>query len=288
MMIEALGYGLLSAGLTTAGGLWVASRPASWLTEDRIAGLLAVGGGVLLASLCFEMLPGATEHGGEQVFAWFFGGIATVLLFETYVAPRLDRWFGPDDGCHGGALPDTHGPGCDHGHHDHTHDHSHAHPHHHHAHDPAVLGAMMSHGAACSAVGCLLVCTFFDGAALAAGFSVSPQLGLILAMGLLLHLLPEGLVASAVLLAAGGSAVAAKRAAVAMGASLLAGILAASLLGEAIGTGAAALPFAAGVITHVVLTQVVPVAMRHRLGLPVLLGVAVALGVFERLVPHTH
>jgi hydrogenase/urease accessory protein HupE len=69
---------------------------------------------------------------------------------------------------------------------------------------------------------------------------------------------------------------------------LLAGVLAASLLGEALGHGAVALPFAAGVITHVVLTQLVPVAMRHRLGLPLLLGVAIAVGMFERLIPHTH
>lgn len=287
-MFEALGYGLLTAGLTTAGGVWVASRPAAWLTEERLAGLLAVGGGVLLATLCFEMLPEAAAHGGEQVFMWFFAGIATVLLFETYAAPRLDRWFGPDDGCHGGEAPETHEPACD------AHDHDHGHGHHHHFHGhhhdpgPAGIAALMSHGAACSAVGCLLVCTFFDGVALAAGFAVSVQLGLVLGVGLLAHLLPEGVVAASVLLAAGSSARSARRAAIAVGGSLLAGILAASLLGEALGNGASALPFAAGVITHVVLTQLVPIAGRHRLGLPLLLSVAVALGVIERVVPHSH
>jgi ZIP family zinc transporter len=134
----------------------------------------------------------------------------------------------------------------------------------------------------------LLVCTFLDGIAMTAGFSVSLQVGLVLGLGLLLHLLPEGIVAATVVLAAGSSAKAARRAAIAVGVSLLLGIAFAGLLGTAMGFMGAALPFAAGVIFYVVLNQLLPVAMRTPLGVPLFFGVACLFGVVERLVPHTH
>jgi zinc transporter ZupT len=282
--MEYLAYGLVTASATMAGGLWVASRPRVWLTEERLALMTALGGGLLAATLCFELLPEAVEHGGANAYFWLFAGIAAVAVFDRYLAPRLNFLDPPGH---------THDHGHDHDHHDHgacAHDHGHSHGHahaHSHGHGHGH-GNLLSHGTACSALGCLLVCTFFDGIAMVASFAINVQVGIVVSIGLLLHLLPEGMMAATVVLAAGSTAMVARRAAIAIGVSLLLGVSVAAALGGTLGFMAAALPFTAGVIMVVVLQQLLPVAMRSRWGVLTFFGVACLMGVVERLVPHTH
>lgn len=278
--MEALVYGLVTAGTTVAGGLWVTSRPRTWLTQTRLSAMMALGAGLLLAVACFELMPEGFLHGGSLAFPALFAGIFMVLLFERYLAPRLGALFPADTRAHDAACDHAHG----HGHHHHDEpalDH-------HHAHDAACGHAhapLLSHGAACSALGCLLVCTFFDGIALASGFAVSAQVGIILAVGLTLHMLPEGVLASSVVLASSQSKLLARRAAIAAGASFLLGILAAHALGAFLSL---ALPFACGVLLYVTLGQLVPVALRAPRGLGYMaLGAAIFLGIIQ-LFPHSH
>lgn len=274
-------YGLVTAGTTVAGGLWVTSRPRAWLTQARLSMMMAIGAGLLLAVACFELMPEGVLHAGtERAFPAMFAGVVAVLLFERYLAPRLGALFPADAGAHDAACSHAHG----HGHHHHDEpslDH-------HHAHDAACGHAhapLLSHSAACSALGCLLVCTFFDGIALASGFSVSPQVGIILAIGLTLHMLPEGVLASSVVLASSQSKVLARRAAVAAGVSFLLGIVAAFGLGAFL---TLALPFACGVLLYVTLGQLVPVALRAPRGIGYMaLGAAFFLTVIH-FFPHSH
>jgi zinc transporter ZupT len=121
-----------------------------------------------------------------------------------------------------------------------------------------------------------------------ASFAINVQVGIVVSIGLLLHLLPEGMMAATVVLAAGSTAMVARRAAIAIGVSLLLGVSVAAALGGTLGFMAAALPFTAGVIMVVVLQQLLPVAMRSRWGVLTFFGVACLMGVVERLVPHTH
>ena len=289
--MDVLVYSVATAAVTATGGLWIATRPNTWLTEARLATLVALGAGVLLATLVFEMLPTAVEALGQRAFSWFAIGIALVLLLERYASPVLDGLFGPDVG-HGHAHAEAEHAACGHGHHAHHHHavasdvaevaSTMAHAHGHHAH------GLLSHGTACTAVGCLIVCTFFDGLSLAAGFSTSAQLGALLSAGLTLHLLPEGVVAASVLLAAGGSRAAAQRAVWAVAIALLAGVGAALALGSALGAPAAVLALASGVIAYVVLGQLVPVALRAPGGLWLMLAVVAVLGSFESFWPHSH
>lgn len=269
--MEALFYGLITAAAMMAGGFWISSRPSKWLTEERLALLMAPGAGVLLGVLLFEFLPVAMEKAHEEAFAFVFLGMATILLFDQYVAPRLE------------ALFDTHDH--DHEHHDLGHGHVHGHSH-------AVCDdhgvSLLSHGAACSAIGCLLVCTFFDGIAMVAGFAVSLKVGLLLSLGIFVHLLPEGTVAASLIMAAGRSAKAARQITLALGAAFLLGMAAAGILGGALGYLYLVLPFTAGILLYVVFVELLPIAQRTAKGVPILLLVTLGFGVLERILPHSH
>ena len=71
----------------------------------------------------------------------------------------------------------------------------------------------------------LLLHTFGDGVAIASGFLVSPQLGVLVFGAIFLHKLPEGLAISSLVLAAGGTRAAALGAAALLGVATIAGVL---------------------------------------------------------------
>lgn len=277
-MDNTLVYGLVTATSTMAGGMWLASRPRRWLTHERLSAMMALGGGLLLAVLFFELLPASLEHGGNNALSWAFGGILSVLAFERYLAPHLG--FLSPEGAH------DHGHDPDHPH-DHGPDHAHGHGHDH-AHDTGPLAPLLSHGAACSALGCLLVCTFFDGVAMAAGFALEFQVGLLVMIGLLAHIIPEGMLAATVVLAAGNPARHARRAAIATGVAFMLGMALPLALGGASGSLGIALPLASGVLLYVVLVQIVPIALGTSRGVPLVVAGALIFGLIERLLPHSH
>lgn len=277
-MDNTLVYGLVTATSTMAGGMWLASRPRRWLTHERLSAMMALGGGLLLAVLFFELLPASLEHGGNNALSWAFGGILSVLAFERYLAPHLG--FLSPEGAH------DHGHDPDHPH-DHGPDHAHGHGHDH-AHDTGPLAPLLSHGAACSALGCLLVCTFFDGVAMAAGFALEFQVGLLVMIGLLAHIIPEGMLAATVVLAAGNPARHARRAAIATGVAFMLGMALPLALGGASGSLGIALPLASGVLLYVVLVQIVPIALGTSRGVPLVVAGALIFGLIERLLPHGH
>lgn len=278
--------GLVCACIMVGSGYWVATRSPAWLSGNRLGLLMAIGTALLLTTLCLEMLPTASEMLGHQAFVWVLVGIVAVVLLEQHLAPRLDRWLTqrPEDRS---DVPEPH-------HHDHgACDHAteaysthrvgpmgHVHAMHQHSH--------LHHGTACTAVGCLVVCTFFDGLSLAAGFSTSAHLGIVLSIGLLLHLLPEGLVAASVLLAAGARRATAQGAAIVIGLALLAGIGTAKTLGVAIGASAVVLALASGVIAYVALGQLLPLVMRTPGGLRLMLATIGILALLETTWPHSH
>jgi zinc and cadmium transporter len=76
-----------------------------------------------------------------------------------------------------------------------------------------------------SALAGLLLHTFGDGVAIASGFLVSPQLGLLVFGAIFLHKLPEGLAISSLVLAAGGTRRSALAAAALLGVATIAGVL---------------------------------------------------------------
>jgi ZIP family zinc transporter/zinc and cadmium transporter len=125
-----------------------------------------------------------------------------------------------------------------------------------------------------AAVGGLGIHSFFDGVSIAAGYEVSPLLGWLVFLAILLHKLPEGFTVASIVRAAGGTGSQAVVAATVVGA--------ASLLGAGLLTGRPAwagdgLAIATGVTIYVAASDLVPEVNKevgHHLAFMVLLGAA--------------
>lgn len=111
-----------------------------------------------------------------------------------------------------------------------------------------------------SAMAGLLLHTFFDGVAIASGFAVSTGLGVLVVVAIGLHKIPEGLAASSLVLAAGGSRAQALGAAVLLGISTLMGIV---TTGVAPWLAANGLALSAGVTLYVAASNLVPELQRQ-------------------------
>ena len=124
----------------------------------------------------------------------------------------------------------------------------------------------------------LLLHTFFDGVAIAAGFAVSEQLGLLMFLAVMLHKLPEGVTIASVQLAAGVPASKAMASATLLGVATIAGVVATDYVGFLAGHG---LALSAGVTIYVAASDLVP-AFQHKQGLKLpfffFLGAGAAMG----------
>jgi zinc transporter ZupT len=106
-----------------------------------------------------------------------------------------------------------------------------------------------------SALAGLLMHTFVDGVAIAAGFAVGRELGMLVFIAVVLHKLPEGLAIASLFLAAGQSPRVAVAAAGALGLTTLLGVAATDFIQPLAKHG---LPLAAGVTLYVAASNLVP------------------------------
>lgn len=106
-----------------------------------------------------------------------------------------------------------------------------------------------------SALAGLLMHTFVDGVAIAAGFTVGPELGILVFIAVVLHKLPEGLAIASLFLAAGQSPQRAVAAAGALGLTTLLGVAVTNQVRPLAEYG---LPLAAGVTLYVAASNLVP------------------------------
>ena len=101
----------------------------------------------------------------------------------------------------------------------------------------------------------LLLHTFVDGVAIASGFHVSNELGMLIFFAILLHKFPEGLAISSLFLAAGAGRGRALGAATLLGIATVAGVLLTSAIG---GLAEHGLALAGGVTLYVAASNLVP------------------------------
>jgi ZIP family zinc transporter/zinc and cadmium transporter len=101
----------------------------------------------------------------------------------------------------------------------------------------------------------LLLHTFFDGVAIASGFLVSRELGLLFFLAIALHKLPEGVTVSSLTIASGGSAARGYLAAAYLGAATLLGVVLTDMAGVLREHG---LALSAGVTIYVGASNLVP------------------------------
>jgi len=132
----------------------------------------------------------------------------------------------------------------------------------------------------------LLIHTFFDGIAIAAGFLVSNWLGWIIFLAVFLHKIPEGFTVSSVMLASGRSRSFAWIASFLLGAATIAGVLTMAVLRHQVNAG---LPLAAGVTIYVAASDLIPEVNKEpgvRMALVVVLGVSCLFGLYHFFHEH--
>jgi ZIP family zinc transporter/zinc and cadmium transporter len=113
----------------------------------------------------------------------------------------------------------------------------------------------------------LAVHTFFDGVAIAAGFLSSSRLGILLALSVLLHKLPEGVTVASIMVAGGHGRRGALGAALVVGLATVLGVL----LTEAVAPLARhGLALSAGVTLYVAASELVPAFQGRRRGVATL------------------
>jgi ZIP family zinc transporter/zinc and cadmium transporter len=98
--------------------------------------------------------------------------------------------------------------------------------------------------------------SFFDGVAIASGFLVTPSLGLLIALAVILHKVPEGVTISSLMVASGRSRRSALRAAGILSVATLAGAAGMALLGEQV--KGAGLAVSSGIALYVAATDLIP------------------------------
>jgi zinc transporter ZupT len=101
----------------------------------------------------------------------------------------------------------------------------------------------------------LSIHSFFDGISIASGFFVSPSLGLLLFVAIILHKAPEGFTIASIMLAAGRSRAAAQLSSVAVGAASIVGALAVYPFRRFVAEG---LALSAGVTLYVAASDLIP------------------------------
>ena len=121
-----------------------------------------------------------------------------------------------------------------------------------------------------SALIALSIHSFFDGISIMSGFLVSPRLGLLLFLAIVLHKAPEGFTIASIMLVAGYSRTVAQLSSVAVGAASVIGALAVFPLRGFVGEG---LALSAGVTLYVAASDLIPEVNRSK-------AKAVAIAVF--------
>ncbi len=281
-----LGFSILIALSMILLGMLIMGRAGRHVNMDRLQIFIAVASGFMMAVLFIDLLPENLikfPDGPRRFFAWSMLGMILVVAFERYGVPRLrfvEVFFRPDEESlsqietHDEAIHPVfhqgHGqPHHDHhdlkeaGHCEHSHDHAHLHSHTH----LEVLGT----GEVCSAIACFMICAFFDGIALASVQAVDAKLGLLLVIGVILHLLPEGILSGAMALAGGATLRSAQKVLLFIGGAFVLGSMIPFFIQ---GFESVFLAVSSGILIFVTLVQLLPTALKLRFA-PLWIGLGV-------------
>ena len=118
-------------------------------------------------------------------------------------------------------------------------------------------------GVGVSALVGLSIHSFFDGISIASGFVISPRLGVLLFIAIILHKAPEGFTMASIMLAGGYSRTTAQVSSIAVGAAAILGAIAMCPLEAFVGEG---LAFSAGVTLYVAASDLIPEVNRSEHG----------------------
>ena len=223
-------FGALATLANIVGGLLLASSGVHRQDDRFLKYLVALGAGFMLAAIFIEIIPETfriwTEgHAAGEASAQAVLGAMTLLLAGYLLIQLFEHTITPH--FHFGAE----------------------------THPESVLRPT----AAYTAIGGLLIHTFFDGVSIAAAFLVNTKVGLLVFIAILLHKLPEGFTVASIMIASGRSLRKARIATLAVGLATLAGVICVALLRSTTTSIVAyALPFSAGVTLYVAASDLIP------------------------------
>jgi zinc and cadmium transporter len=222
-------FGVLASFANLVGGFLLAGPHSSRINDRLLKYLVALGAGFMLAAIFLEIVP-------ETFRIWTIAkpnlpgseGIIfpmTLLLAGYLLIQLFEHTLAP----HFHFGEETH---------------------------PEIV---LKPHAAYSAVGGLMIHTFFDGVSIAAAFLVDRKVGLLVFIAILLHKVPEGFTVASIVLASGRTARKARIASLAIGLATLAGVVTVALIKTRINLAVAyALPFSAGVTLYVAASDLIP------------------------------
>lgn len=243
---------------------------------------IAAGAGLLVGVTLTEFLPqvfGLHDHGdhhGEPHKSFvmlpsilILFGVFFVVILERYVARLLERQqhktknqdhhHHHDGHAHDGNPGVSSDSGSDGGGHGHNHEfcvHSHSH-----AHDKHI-----SLQTACLSVGCVTVCSFFDGLEISTAFYIGAKTGWLTSVGFLLHSISNGALAASLGLAGGFSSRRAIQISVIIGGLLFLGSVVGVIGISLLDFKTYILPFSTGVMLYIAFTHLIPLALKDRIG----------------------
>ena len=238
VLLQLILFGLLAALANVLGGLVLFPRALHHNFKHLLKYLLALGAGFMLAVTIFEILPKAmtlwqrsSPANAEDLaipMMLVLGGYLLTQFVEHTIAPHFH--LGEEMHC------DDH----DHGH------------------------ELISTSSAYTAVGGLLVHTFFDGVSIAAASQIDVKVGLLVFIAILLHKFPEGFTIGSMVMAAGKGLRHVMIATSLLGLTTFIGVMVFYFIGTNTGfTVAYALPIAGGVTLYVAASDLIPEVNHH-------------------------
>ncbi len=234
ILTSAVAASLVIAILSSFLGVWIVKTKPSWYSESRIKFMIAMSTGLLLAIAFLEFIPHSLESKTGPAFILL--GVLCALFFDISVVPRVLSDFFKT-----GESQST----CYHGSH-HQYNHSH----------------ILSQKSSCSAVGCFLVCSFLDGFEIASAFAINTEAGGLVSLGLLFHLLPDGILVASLALAGGLSKRIAQYLSLSVGASLLMGTLLGVFFSQIEVFKTTTIALATGVLIYVCFLHLLPLVLK--------------------------
>jgi zinc transporter ZupT len=226
--------GLIAASANVFGGIILFPSGIYTKYKNHLKYVLALGAGFMLAVTFIEILPNVFELWGNS------GKIST----ETFVFPMilvlsgylLTQFFEHTIAPHIHLGEEVH----------HCEEH------------------IISSRSAYTAIGGLLMHTFFDGVSIAAASQVNFKVGFLVFISIFLHKFPEGFTVASLILASGKGFKQVLIATSIVGLTTMLGVLVYVLIGERIGFSLMyALPLASGVMIYVAASDLIPEVNHH-------------------------
>jgi len=254
VFINLLIFGLLAALANVLGGLILLPSRLHHNYKRLLRYLLALGAGFMLAVTIFDLLP-------ESVVLW---QKSSPLTPEDLYFPMLLVM--------GGYLL--------------TQFFEHTIAPHFHLGEEMHSDEMISTSSAYTAVGGLLIHTFFDGVSIAAATQIDIRIGFLVFIAVFLHKFPEGFTVGSMVMAAGKDIRGVIAATSLLGLTTLIGVMFFYFVGTRLGfTVAYALPISAGVTLYVAASDLIP-EVNHHGGKSPLVSLSVFGGVALFFVTH--